>query len=61
MARTKPDAWVPKVATTVDWGAATLTPEDMFVLSRVDGSTNVDHLVHLTGLNGSSWTVPWSA
>ncbi len=51
MARTKPDAWVPKVATTVDWGAATLTPEDMFVLSRVDGSTNVDHLVHLTGLN----------
>jgi len=38
------------MAGAVDWGSLQLTPEDGFLLSRVDGNTTVDDLVHLAGM-----------
>jgi hypothetical protein len=51
------DGWKPRLAPNVDYSAVTLTPEDAFVLSRVDGATHVANLVHLTGLERSQLDV----
>lgn len=42
--------WIPRLADSVDWGSVALTGEQGFVLSRVDGRTAVEDLVHLCGM-----------
>lgn len=41
---------VPRLATNPDWSKAAPTPEDMFVLSRVDGHSTLADLLLVTGL-----------
>jgi hypothetical protein len=43
------NAWRPKIR-SIDWSSLDLTPEDAFVLSRVDGATDMDQLAQLSGL-----------
>lgn len=43
-------AWRPKPRAGADYGAMKLNGEEGFVLSRLDGSTSVEHLVAMTGL-----------
>jgi hypothetical protein len=47
------DDWKPAV-TRSDPSALPLTPEDAYVLSRIDGATTVDELAMLTGLPAES-------
>jgi len=42
-------AWKPKLR-PIDWSSVDLTPEDAFVLSRLDGATDTDQLAQLSGL-----------
>jgi hypothetical protein len=42
-------AWKPKLR-PIDWSTVDLTPEDAFVLSRLDGATDTDQLAQLSGL-----------
>jgi len=42
-------AWKPKLR-PIDWSSVELTPEDAFVLSRLDGATDTDQLAQLSGL-----------
>lgn len=42
-------SWRPKLR-PIDWSSLELTPEDAFVLSRVDGATDTDQLAQLSGL-----------
>ena len=42
-------AWRPKLR-PVDWSSVDLTPEDTFVLSRIDGATDTDQLAQLSSL-----------
>jgi hypothetical protein len=42
-------AWRPKLR-PLDWSSLDLTPEDAFLLSRVDGATDTDELAQLSGL-----------
>jgi hypothetical protein len=44
------DDWTPKVADDVDLTKLPLSGEEGFLLSRIDGSTSVKALTHLTGL-----------
>lgn len=44
--------WIPKLNGAVDLRTLPLTPEEGFVLSRLDGVTPVSHLPSLTGLPG---------
>jgi len=41
--------WKPKLR-PMDWSKVDLTPEDAFVLSRLDGATDTDQLAQLSGL-----------
>ncbi len=41
--------WKPKLR-PLDWSSLDLTPEDAFVLSRLDGATDTDQLAQLSGL-----------
>jgi len=41
--------WKPKLR-PIDWSSVDLTPEDAFVLSRLDGATDTDQLAQLSGL-----------
>lgn len=42
--------WRPKPKTGTDLAGLKLSGEEGFVLSRIDGSTSVENLVHLTGM-----------
>jgi hypothetical protein len=42
-------SWKPRLR-PIDWSSVDLTPEDAFVLSRLDGSTDTDQLAQLSGL-----------
>jgi len=42
-------AWKPKLR-PIDWSSVDLTPEDAFMLSRLDGATDTDQLAQLSGL-----------
>jgi hypothetical protein len=42
-------SWRPKLR-PIDWSSLDLTPEDAFVLSRVDGATDTEQLAQLSGL-----------
>jgi hypothetical protein len=41
--------WKPKLR-PLDWSSLDLTPEDAFVLSRLDGATDTDQVAQLSGL-----------
>lgn len=43
-------AWKPKPRGGVDWSAVSLTPQEAFVLSRLDGATDTEQLAQLSGL-----------
>ncbi len=43
--------WKPKVRADLRWESLNLTAEEGFLLSRIDGSTSVEGLGHLTGLS----------
>ena len=42
--------WTPKPRAAVDWSSLKLTPEEAFVLSRLDGATDTDQLAQVSGL-----------
>lgn len=42
--------WTPELKEGLDWTKLSLSPEEGFVLSRIDGATSVKNLEHLTGL-----------
>ncbi|MFH1810414.1 MAG: hypothetical protein ABIJ09_16860 [Pseudomonadota bacterium] len=44
--------WTPKLQGRLDWARLRLSPEEGFLLSRIDGSTSVLELTQLTGLSG---------
>lgn len=43
--------WKPKVRSGLKWESLTLSAEEGFLLSRLDGSTPVESLTHLTGMS----------
>jgi hypothetical protein len=43
--------WTPKLSTGVDYSKLDLTGEEGFLLTRLDGATNITHLTHLTGMS----------
>jgi hypothetical protein len=43
--------WKPRVKAGLRWESLTLTAEDGFLLSRIDGATSVKELSHVTGLS----------
>ncbi|MDP2339396.1 MAG: hypothetical protein Q8O67_00450 [Deltaproteobacteria bacterium] len=48
--------WKPKLRTGLRWESLNLSAEEGFLLSRIDGSTDVDGLTHLTGLSSAQIT-----
>jgi hypothetical protein len=42
--------WKPKPRGGVDWSALRLTPQEAYVLSRLDGATDTEQLAQLSGL-----------
>ena len=42
--------WTPKPRAAVDWSSLDLTPQEAFVLTRVDGATDTEQLAQLSGL-----------
>lgn len=50
MALMSDDDWKPSLSEGVDWTKLSLSAEEGFVLSRIDGTTSLKNLEHLTGL-----------
>jgi len=42
--------WKPKPRGQIDWSSLRLTPEEAFVLSRIDGATDMGQLAQVSGL-----------